>query len=414
MRIVPLSEARSLPLWRRPVTLLFLMAIAMPVSFATWSALLNNFVIEVAEFDGADIGWLHTVREIPGFLAVGVLALLMFMREQVLGLVALVLLGVATGVTAWFPSLGGILVVTMLSSIGFHYFETVNQSLQLQWMSKERAPQMLGWLLSAGSAATLVAYLLIVVTWETFDLSYNFVYLASGGFTVALAIYCILAFPQFESPHVQLKSIVLRRRYWLYYMLQFMSGARRQIFVVFAGFMMVEKFGFEVHEVTALYLINLIANMLFAPLMGRLVTVFGERRALIFEYGGLVLVFLAYGGLYWFGWGVVIAAFLYVVDHIFFALALAMKTYFQKIADPEDIAPTAAVAFTINHIAAVFLPALLGYLWLVSPPSVFVLAAMLALASLALAMLIPRHPAPGNETILSRVVPPAMPATPGE
>ena len=69
MRIVPLSEARSLPLWRRPVTLLFLMAIAMPVSFATWSALLNNFVIEVAEFDGADIGWLHTVREVPAFLS---------------------------------------------------------------------------------------------------------------------------------------------------------------------------------------------------------------------------------------------------------------------------------------------------------------------------------------------------------
>ncbi|MBM1221524.1 MFS transporter [Ponticoccus sp. SC2-23] len=414
MRIVSLSEAQSLPYWRRPVMLLFLMAIAMPVSFATWSALLNNFVIEVADFDGSDIGWLHTVREVPGFLAVGVLALLMFMREQVLGLVALVLLGVATGVTAWFPSLGGILVVTMLSSIGFHYFETVNQSLQLQWMTKERAPQMLGWLLSAGSAATLVAYILIVVTWETFDLSYNFVYLVSGGFTIGLAIYCIVGFPQFEAPHVQLKSIVLRRRYWLYYMLQFMSGARRQIFVVFAGFMMVEKFGFEVHEVTALYLINLIANMIFAPLMGRLVTVFGERRALIFEYGGLVIVFLAYGGLYWFGWGVLIASILYVVDHIFFALALAMKTYFQKIADPGDIAPTAAVAFTINHIAAVFLPALLGYLWLVSPPAVFVLAAGMALASLVLALLIPRHPAPGNETILSRVMPTALGATPGE
>ena len=414
MRIVPLSEARSLPLWRRPVSLLFLMAIAMPVSFATWSALLNNFVIEVAEFDGADIGWLHTVREIPGFLAVGVIALLMFFREQVLGLVALVLLGVATAVTAWFPSLGGILVVTMLSSIGFHYFETVNQSLQLQWMSKERAPQMLGWLLSAGSAATLVAYLLIVMTWETFDLSYNFVYLVSGGFTIGVAIYCIVGFPQFEAPHVQLTTIVLRRRYWLYYALQFMSGARRQIFVVFAGFMMVEKFGFEVHEVTALYLINLVANVVFAPLMGRLVTVFGERRALVFEYAGLVLVFLAYGGLYWFGWGVLIASILYVIDHVFFALALAMKTYFQKIADPEDIAPSAAVAFTINHIAAVFLPALLGYFWLVSPAGVFLLAAGLAAASLGLALLVPRHPAPGNETILSRLATPALTATPGE
>ena len=209
---------------------------------------------------------------------------------------------------------------------------------------------------------------------------------------------------QFESPTPQLKSFVLRRRYWLYYALQFMSGARRQIFVVFAGFMMVERFGFEVHEITALFLINLIANMICAPLLGKAVHLFGERRVLIVEYVGLTLVFLAYGGLYWFGWGVLLAAVLYVIDHIFFGLALALKTYFQKIASPADIAPTAAVAFTINHIAAVILPFALGYLWLVSPGAVFALAACMALTSLALALLIPRHPTPGNETVFTSAV----------
>ncbi|QFS81601.1 Major Facilitator Superfamily protein [Roseivivax sp. THAF197b] len=401
---MPLADARTLPIWRRPVTLLFLMAIAMPLSFATWSALLNNFVIEAANFDGSDIGWLHTVREIPGFLAVGVIAVIIFMREQVLALVSLILLGVATAITAYFPSMGGILTITMLSSIGFHYYETVNQSLQLQWLPKAEAPRILGLLVAAASAATLVAYVAIVMTWEAFDLSYAFVYMASGGLTLVIVAYCWIAFPQFEAPNPQLKKFILRRRYWLYYALQFMSGARRQIFVVFAGFMMVEKFGFEVHEVTALYLINLIANMIFAPLMGRAVGHFGERNALAFEYVGLTLVFLAYGGLYWFGWGVMLAAFLYVIDHIFFALALALKTYFQKIADPGDIAPTAAVAFTINHIAAVFLPAALGYLWLVSPQAVFTLAAGMALTSLGLALMIPRHPEPGNETVFARLV----------
>ncbi len=410
MRTILLSESHSLPFWRRPVTLLFLMAAAMPISFATWSALLNNFVIEVASFDGSDIGWLHTVREIPGFLAVGVIAIIMFMREQVLGLVSLGLLGVATAVTAWFPSLGGILTITMLSSIGFHYYETVNQSLQLQWLDKARAPQVLGWLLAAGSGATLLSYGLIVLLWEPLNLSYNIVYLFAGGVTLAITIFAFFAYPQFEAPNPQIKKFILRRRYWLYYALQFMSGARRQIFVVFAGFMMVEKFGFDVHEVTALYMINLVANMLFAPLMGRAVAVFGERRALGFEYIGLTIVFTAYGGIYFFGWGVALAATLYVLDHMFFALALALKTYFQKIASPGDIAPTAAVAFTINHIAAVFLPAGLGYLWLVSPAAVFVLAAIMAMVSFALAMLIPRHPEAGNETILSRFARPATAA----
>ncbi|MEO9825493.1 MAG: MFS transporter [Paracoccaceae bacterium] len=404
MRTQSLAEARTAPIWRRPMTLLVLMAAAMPLAFATWSALLNNFVIERAGFTGVEIGWLHTVREIPGFFAIGVIALLYVMREQVLGLVSLLLLGVATAVTAWFPSFGGILFVTLFSSIGFHYFETVNQSLQLQWLPKERAPQMLGWIVAAGSGASLLSYSLLVATWDVFNLSYNTVYMLAGGACALIATYCMVVFPQIEAPDPQLKKIILRRRYWLYYALQFMSGARRQIFIVFAAFMMVERFGFEVHELTALFIINFLANMIFAPLMGRAVGYFGERRALMFEYVGLICVFLAYGGIYFFGWGVALAAALYVLDHLFFALAIALKTYFQKIADPGDIAPTAAVAFTINHIAAVFLPALLGYLWIAAPEAVFGAAAGMATISLLLAFLIPRHPMPGNETIFSRKV----------
>ncbi|MGB5838073.1 MAG: MFS transporter [Albidovulum sp.] len=397
-----LKEAKGLPRWRQPVVLLFLMAAAMPIAFATWSALLNNFVKEAAGFTGVEIGWLHTVREIPGFLAIGVIVLLWAMREQVLAVVALGLLGAATALTAMFPSLGGILMITLFSSIGFHYFETVNQSLQLQWIDKKNAPQTIGWIVAIGSGASMVAYGLIVLTWKTFDLSYGVVYGLSGGLTLAIAIFAALAYPQFDAPDPQLKHFVLRRRYWLYYVMQFMAGARRQIFVVFAAFMMVERFGFEVHEVTALFLINYLVNMIFAPLMGRAVGWFGERNALIFEYCGLLMVFLAYGGIYWFGWGALIGGALYVIDHLFFSLSFALKTYFQKIADPQDIAPTSAVAFTINHIAAVFLPAGLGYLWIISPGAVFVLAAMMAAVSVLLAVMIPRHPEPGAETIFAR------------
>ena len=404
MTIVDLKAAHGLPVWRQPVALLVLMATAVPLAFATWSALLNNFVIERAGFTGVEIGWLHTVREVPGFLSFGVIFVLLVMREQVLGLVSLIMLGVATAITAWFPSFGGLLFVTMLSSIGFHYFETVNQSLQLQWLPRDRAPQVIGWLVAVGSGASLVSYGLLVATWDLFNLSYNTVYMIAGGACALIAVYCWIAFPQFEG-EPQLKKMVFRRRYWLYYLLQFMSGARRQIFIVFAAFMMVERFGFEVHEVTALFLINFVANMIFAPLMGRAVGKFGERNTLVFEYAGLICVFLAYGGIYYFGWGVVLAATLYVIDHLFFALAFAMKTYFQKIAAPGDIAPTAAVAFTINHIAAVFLPALLGYLWIASPGAVFGLAAGMASLSLLLALMIPRNPEPGRETIFSRGLP---------
>ena len=189
--------------------------------------------------------------------------------------------------------------------------------------------------------------------------------------------------------------MVLRKRYWLYYALTFLSGARRQIFVVFAGFLMVEKFGFDVATISILFLVNAILNMLFAARLGRLIGHIGERRILIFEYIGLAIVFTAYAFVNSAG----MAAALYIIDHFFFALAIAIRTYFQKIADPADIAATAGVGFTINHIAAVFLPALLGFLWLFSPSAVFLVGCALAVLSLLLSFNVPENPSQGNEFV---------------
>jgi uncharacterized YccA/Bax inhibitor family protein len=78
----------------------------------------------------------------------------------------------------------------------------------------------------------------------------------------------------------------------------------------------------------------------------------------------------------------------YILDYILFNFAVAIRTYFQKIADPEDIAPTSAVGFTINHIAAVFLPALGGYLWMIDYRIPFIMGAVLGAISLILAQFI--------------------------
>ncbi|MDT8343153.1 MAG: MFS transporter [Thermohalobaculum sp.] len=396
---VPVGAVDHLPRWQRPETLLMLMAIASPLAFATWMALLNNFVVEVAQFDGFDIGVLHVAREIPGFLAFLVVWILLILREQMLAYASLMLLGLGTAITGEFPSFWGLMITTTLSSVGFHYFETVNQSLQLQWIPKDRAPRVIGRIVAAGSFGSLVVFGLIIMAWRQFDLSYSTVYWGAGLGCALIAAFCWIAYPRFEAPVVQNKQMVLRRRYWLYYALILIGGARRQIFVVFAPFMMVERFGLEVHEVTGLMLANYVAVMLFAPYAGRLIQRLGESVALKIEYVGLLTVFSLYAGIYFFEWGLWLAMALYVTDHMLFSLAIAHKTYFQKIADPADQAPTAAVAFTINHIAAVTLPAPLGLLWLAQPGAVYALAALLAVVSLSLAFLVPRHPVAGHETL---------------
>ena len=396
-----LVDAKEFSFVRQPVFLLILMAFAMPMAFSVWTALLNNFVIEMAGFTGVEIGWLHSIREIPGLLAVGVIFVLLFVREQLLALLSLILLGIASGLTAFFPQFGGIIILTFLASIGFHYFEAANQSLQLQWIDKKVAPQTLGWVSAVGSFSSLVAYGTLVVTWKAFNLSFGFVYLTSGAITVLIAVLCLLFYPRFETPRVQINKVIIRKKYWLYYALQVMSGARRQIFLVFAAFMMVEKFSFQVHEVTILFLLNFIVSMLFAPIVGKAINLFGERWILIVEYVGLTIIFLAYAGIYYFDWTVTVGIILFIANHLFFSMSFAIKTYFQKIAEPYDIGSSVAVAFTINHIPAVFLPAVLGYIWIVEPSGIFVMAALMALLSLILAFFVPRNPEPGAETILN-------------
>ncbi|APX09285.1 permease [Vibrio owensii] len=384
--------------WRTPQNFLLLISIIVPIAFSTWMALLNNFVIEKANFDGADIGLLQSVREIPGFLAFTVVFVLLFIREQRFMLVSLAMLTLGTAITGYFPSLFGLLFTTLLMSTGFHYFETLKQSLSLQWLSKEEAPEMLGKFISVGALASLITYGAIWVLLEQLKLDFKTVYLLAGGTGFILIMVMAFAFPEFKTEVPQNKKLVLRKRYWLYYALTFMSGARRQIFTVFAGFLMVEKFGYSAADITLLFLINYLFNFLFAKRIGRFIGAVGERKALMFEYVGLIFVFVGYGLVQTAEW----AAALYVIDHLFFALALAIKTYFQKIADPADMASTAGVAFTINHIAAVVIPVTFGVIWLVSPSSVFYIGAAMAAVSLLLSLNIPAKPGEGNETRVLR------------
>ena len=382
--------------WNSPVTVLMLTAIGMQLSFFTWWTLSKNFAVEEIAFTGREIGIQESVREIPGFLAFLVVYVTLIIREQKLAILSLAMLGFGVAITGYFPTTIGFITTTFIMSVGFHYYETMNQSLQLQWLPKATAPITMGRIIAVSSFAQLIVYGLIWSSWDLLELTFNTVFVVAGGATLVIAAYVWWAFPQFEGEVPQRKSLVLRGRYWLYYALTFMSGARRQIFTVFAGFLMVERFGYHVHEVAALFLVNGIVSMMIAPMVGRWIVKYGERPVLIFEYVGLMLVFTAYAyvSVAW------IAAALYIIDHFFFAMAIAMRTYFQKIADPADIAPTAGVSFTINHIAAVVIPVIFGFIWIYSPALVFLLGTGMAAISLVLALMVPKDPAEGNEYIL--------------
>jgi len=271
----------------------------------------------------------------------------------------------------------------------------------LQWYSKAEAPQAFGKLISVGSITSLIVYAVLWVMLAPLGIDYVWLFLVAGGVCCGLVVFMSVGFPTFRGEHEQTSKLVLKRRYWLYYALQFFSGARRQIFMVFAAFLMVEKFGYSASQVATLFLINYAFNWLFAERIGGLIGRIGERKALTIEYTGLVIVFTAYA----FVDNPYAGAALYVIDHMFFALAIAIKTYFQKIASPEDIASTAGVSFTINHIAAVVVPAALGLVWVVSHSAVFLVGTGFAVCSLLLSQNIPTRPVEGNEVVWGHVRP---------
>ena len=382
---------------QKPEVYLYLFAAAVPISFAGWQALINNFAIEQAGFTGVEIGILQSLREIPGFLAFAVVFLLVVMREQTIAFVSLLALGIGTAVTGMLPSVVGLYCTTVLMSVGFHYAETIQQSLTLQLISRERLPLVLGRLLAVKSFTGLAVFAAIFLLVEWLALDFLWTYLLLGGLTLVIGCLMYFGCPHFKGEAEQHKHMVVRQRYWLYYLLTFLSGARRQIFVVFAGFLMVEKFGFSVAQMTLLFLVNGVLTIYLAPRIGRLVSYWGEKRTLTLEYAGLVLIFTAYA----FAESALFASALYILDHVFFAMAIALKSYLKKIADPADMAATAGVSFSINHIAAVVLPFVLGLVWVYSPSLVFIIGALIAVASLLLSQLVPGAPEQGMETVFS-------------
>ena len=375
--------------------LLYVMAIALMFAFSAWLSLLNNFVVEKAYFDGSQIGILQSLREVPGFLAFTVVFVLLFINQQNLTYLSIVILGLGVIFTGYFPNEIGLYITTVIMSIGFHFLQVMYQSLSLQWLSKEKAPLVLGKIAAVKSFTSIVVFVLIYILMKYFMLDYQYVYLFFGSAAVVAGIAAWMMFDKFKDDVVQEKKLVLKKQYWLFYLLTFFSGSRRQIFIVFAGFLLVEKFGVDVHNMVSLFFVNALLNMYFAPKIGKFIAKFGERITLRVEYFGLVLVFVSYA----FVENLYFAYALFVIDHLLFAMAIALKTYFQKIADPKDLSSVAAVSFTIDHIAAVFIPALLGIVWLYSNSLVFIIGASIAFISFALSFLIPKNPQMGMETI---------------
>lgn len=362
---------------KRPIYIfLMVLTFAQAAAFLGWNALYTNFAVEVARLNGQENGVVQSIRELPGLLSVGAIILLLFMSESALCALAVVVCGLGVMITGWFPTMWGQIAWTLVLSFGFHYFETVNQSLTLQYFDHYEAPLVISRLRSVTAQGSLAMGLVIVALAGRLD--YRVLFGVAGSVAVIAGAWSFFHRPDRAGLPIQRRGLILKRRYWLFYVLTILSGARRQIFNVFAIFLLVQYFKFSLFQMSLLLLANNLINWFLNPFIGLAINAVGERKLLFFKYSAVFVMCLCYTVCD----SAALAAILYIIDQISFCFTVSVRTYFQKMADPKDIAPSMAVGVTVNHIVAVIVPFVGGFLWMVDRRIPFFMGAGFALLSL--------------------------------
>ncbi|MDR1545957.1 MAG: MFS transporter [Deltaproteobacteria bacterium] len=372
---------------KRPVYVyLMVLTFGQAAAFLGWNALYTNFAVEAAHLTGQQNGLVQSIRELPGLLSVGVILLLYFMSEAALTSWAIITCGLWVMAAGWFPNLWGQILCTFMLSTGFHFFEASNQSLTLQHFDRHEAPLVISRLRSVTALGSFSMGLLIVVLAGHAD--WRVLFGLAGATALAAGAWSFRHRPSTLGLPAQRKGLIVKRRYWLFYALTSLSGARRQIFNVFAIFLLVEHFGFSLFQMSLLLLFNNLVNWLLNPFIGLAINAVGEKKLLFWKYSAVLVLCLAYV----FCQDPKLAAILYILDQLSFCFTVSIRTFFQKISDPVDIAPSMAVGVTVNHVMAVLVPFIGGWLWMKDWRIPFLMGAAFAVGSLTLTAFIRTPP----------------------
>ncbi len=335
---------------------LFVSNFLLFAGFSLWGALFNNFAVEELSLDALNVGFIQSIREIPGLLGVGVGLLALLFRETKILSVSMIMLGAGL---LWTSSVSGFYTLagaTLLFSFGFHYFAAANTSVVLAITEKKEAGKMLSRF--SGLRSCAAAFSALFVIFFVSAIGYRMVFRLAGLMIVLAGCYVFLKCGFITA--VKKKSFRLRKKYWLYYSLTFFGGCRRHIFTTFAIFLLVKEFGSSAETIALLFLVNslvtTVTNWFFA---GRLIDRFGERFILTADYLLLVFVFIGYA----FIRNIAVLYALFVFDAVLFGFNIAQSTYLHKIADENDMTSNISMGQSINHIAAVITPVVGGLIW---------------------------------------------------
>jgi predicted MFS family arabinose efflux permease len=321
------------------------------------SGVSTNFFVDTLGLSGRQVLWMTSVREVPGLLLVFLAAAICHLPLAWRAAGSLLVMGLGFGLYAIVHSYAALLAMVVLASVGFHNWGPSEGALALGMAGKEQSGRVLGGLASMGALASIVGIGLVAALSAILPLR---LFYAAGGLVIALAGLVVLRVPRTvgASRGAAVPRIVVRRKYWLYYVLTFFEGCRTQVFGAFGTLVLVEYYDLRVGQISILLAISGLLNFLMAPYFGRLIDRVGERVMLSSSYLALALCFVGYATVHnvWF-----LAAMLLGIN-LLITMRIGLSSYVNRIAPPEELAPTLSAGVSVNHLSSVSVSLVAGSL----------------------------------------------------
>ena len=367
----------------------FLSILVWGVGTGCFAATLNTF--------------LEFFREMPGLALVFLFALLHRMSDwKILRLGTLISM---LGATLLFIPSNKITVTffIMIWSLGEHLIMPVRQAIAIQIAKPENAGQSLGLLTSAmnfghvAGSAIVAAIFYAGLHYGALSerMLFNIVW---GLIAVLMLVSTISTFnPNAPDEIAKRPKLYFHRKFNKYYALELFYGARKQIFMTFAPYVLIREYGFSTARMAILLGICAIINIFAAPAIGKLTDRLGYRNIMIWDTIILCGVCILYGFAgnifprnvaYW----VVYVNFIF--DAIISTTALATNIYIRGIASSHDeLSSTMSTGISINHFISILAGPVGGWIWArfgIGP--LFTISAIMAICNSIFAYTLPKPP----------------------
>jgi MFS family permease len=368
--------------------------VALTAASAIFFSTLNNFLSDIYNINAESRGILEFFREMPGVLAIVFLAAVVGLREKYIMVVASCIVGTAFAFLSTIPSSYYIVIAIIFCwSIGAHLNLVLQHSYGVALAKHQKRGKLFGLVGGIRSIGYIIGASIVWIGMGRLGLGYNDVYMAAAGFAFISAIACTMLVPKAHTAKKR-RRFVYRKRYRLFYLLAILFGVRKQIFLVFAPWVLVKLFGMTASRIAALMLVGAVIGIFVKPLLGLAIDRFGERRMLTIDAIVLMFVCAGYGltPLYFPAEIALPMLFvLYIMDDTLFSLRSAHTTYLSKIAPNHDeLTSTISAGIAIEHVVSMTGPVFAGIIWMSFGFSwVFAICGVVAILMLFTALRIP-------------------------